>query len=1329
MQILHRDCRNIFWVLSVFLCGIGTVVGQESRDVTSPPIDSVWTQLGIPEPSPDAPHGKQPELPLLFEDDFSADSRDKYEIRGVASSIIWEAGQIVLKQGDVLAREINANDWLETEIDLQFPELKSDGQTSECILRLNLDGATNCQFVWRRERMNGVVRSKVAILDLVEPTENSAEMEPHVVRQIELDSDLSNGRWQVSYRNGLCRVSNLDSSTELYGYIPNGIVRIGKLEFLALSEGTTCSRLKTSRVVPVAGDFTDTNATALAQIDRLERRFSRFFQNGDVGKALSAAEELVIEKGKILGQFHAGFASSLHNLAEMHYLNGDYLRAELGFRQAAAIREQLLGKNHPDYATSLNNLALISYNKEDFTNAESLYRQCMTINRIVHGEDHHSYAANLNNVALFYHSIGDFAQAEPLYVRSAEILKKDLSSQLPAYLQVSNNLAGLYFLMGDFSRAEPLFLESIDVYETELKDYEYYQSAYTTCLNNLALLYFTSGDYARAEPIFVKANEIHKRGLARDIPEFPNNLSEMALLYYSMGDYARAEPLYLEAMETCERALGTENSTYAMIINNMGGMYLANGNASRAEELFLEANTIRERLSMKEHRDYAITLGNLASLSGRKGDYETAERLLIQAKEILEKVRGRKHPDFAHCLSNLGSLYFSKAEYSRAEPLYRESIEIYKDSVAFGHPDVAQSLNSLARLYKSMGNPEQAHALFREGFELTVRHLETTAVIQSESQQLRMAQQAEYQLAHYLSAVAESNAAARDAMNGALMWKGAIFARQRLMRLARTTNDPKIHTLMGELRSVSSRLAQLSTNPPTAGPRKDVWRRQLDDLSGKREQLERELSAASTEFRAIKAETKVDVDHVLSTLPQNAMLVDIHVYQRKTGTANEYGVLNFEPAYCAFVLRKGRPVEFVDLGFKSQVDKWIGQWRENYGVSSGNGADPAQELRQILWEPLAKFTDGVETVVISPDGEISTLPLIALPGKMPGTYLLEEVAIVNFSFPQFLPELMKDAEQESGSQLGLLLVGDVDFDQMDKSPSDGDTNSTSDPEVMAVPTNNQDALTLAVTARLNRSVVYGKELERFERLTGSKLEISRIADDYRRLFDPETIQILADSQATKERFQTLATQCRFLHVATHGLFAPEAIKSAGADEIQQSDLPTDSRSKAPVVGIDPRLLSGLVFAGANQSADSSGRDTSILSALEVGEMNLATVELAVLSACDTGRGKVAGGEGTLGLQRAFQVAGARTTVTSLWRVNDQATQVLMSRFYRNLWERKLSKVESLREAQLWMLRQPDEVEVELRKLRGGEDELDDGTDRTIASAKHWAAWVLSGDWR
>src|SRR5262245_45625183 len=114
---------------------------------------------------------------------------------------------------------------------------------------------------------------------------------------------------------------------------------------------------------------------------------------------------------------------------------------------------------------------------------------------------------------------------------------------------------------------------------------------------------------------------------------------------------------------------------------------------------------------------------------------------------------------------------------------------------------------------------------------------------------------------------------------------------------------------------------------------------------------------------------------------------------------------------------------------------------------------------------------------------------------------------------------------------------------------------------------------------------------------------------------------------------------------------------------------------------------GRGLAGANRPPE-PGQDDGILTAMEVAELDLRHVELAVLSACETGLGEVAGGEGVLGLQRAFQVAGARATVTSLWEVPDHPTQQLMVAVYERHWHRQtaLGKAAALAEAQRVMLK-------------------------------------------
>src|SRR5262249_62237826 len=122
--------------------------------------------------------------------------------------------------------------------------------------------------------------------------------------------------------------------------------------------------------------------------------------------------------------------------------------------------------------------------------------------------------------------------------------------------------------------------------------------------------------------------------------------------------------------------------------------------------------------------------------------------------------------------------------------------------------------------------------------------------------------------------------------------------------------------------------------------------------------------------------------------------------------------------------------------------------------------------------------------------------------------------------------------------------------------------------------------------------------------------------------------------------------------------------------------------------LSPMVMTGLVFAGANHPK-TPGRGIATGEALI--DLDLSGLELAVLSACDTGLGDVAGGEGTFGLQRAFHYAGTRDVVASLWKVPDQSTAALMAVFYRNLWTQNLSPMESLRHAQLEIYRDPRRI--------------------------------------
>lgn len=233
-----------------------------------------------------------------------------------------------------------------------------------------------------------------------------------------------------------------------------------------------------------------------------------------------------------------------------------------------------------------------------------------------------------------------------------------------------------------------------------------------------------------------------------------------------------------------------------------------------------------------------------------------------------------------------------------------------------------------------------------------------------------------------------------------------------------------------------------------------------------------------------------------------------------------------------------------------------------------------------------------------------------------------------------------------------------------------------------------------------------------------------IKEIFTELFEPDSDQIkmLKQADATEQAFRESAPQFYNLHLATHGFFAQAEKKSAltpDANRLEQQRL--YSERDRMIRGFSPGLLSGLVFSGANRKPELN-KDDGILTADEIASLSLDGVNLVVLSACETGLGEVAGGEGLLGVQRAFQVAGASSTVASLWEVGDVATRRLMERFYRNYWQKEMGKLDALREAQLYLLRHPEAV-------RGDSRVSAKSIELKRLSPQFWAAFQLSGDWR
>ena len=1032
---------------------------------------------------------------------------------------------------------------------------------------------------------------------------------------------------------------------------------------------------------------------------------------------------------RVLGEQHPDYATNLNNLADLYRLKGDYAQAEQLYLECLDIEKNVLGDEHIDYAVTLNNLADLYRLTGVYAKAEPLYPQCLSIIKKVYGEEHAYYAVTLSNQAALSQTMGEFARAEPLYLRSRDILKKVAGTQNVRYAAMLNNLAVLYKMMGEYAKSEENYLQCQKILEVvigvehpeylrmqgnlavlyqAMGDYDQAKSLFLECkemqakvvgeehidyartVNNFGALYKQMGDYVRAEPLYLEGRGIYRKAVGEEHPDYATILSNLGALYETMGDPVRALPLYLQCRDIQKRVIGVEHAEYARTLNNLAGLYEGMGDVAQAESLWIQCRDIQKKVHGVEHPDYANTLNNLAGLYENSGKQAQARQLYLECQRIQKKAIGVEHPAYARTLNNLAGLYDDMGEYAKAESLYLQCRDIQKAFHGKEHPDYATTLNNLASLYESMGDYARAEPLAADALTITRNHLRTTSLILSERQQLAMSQIARYQLDSYLSlAIDEGSSFRSKAARQALIWKGATLARQREMRLAAT--DPEIGEQFKQLQLLSRQLASLSRVAPNSGP--DDWKKQIRELTAAKERIEAELSQKSAAFRdALKTITP---ELIQASIPVDAVLVDFLQYTHTKPSEENKGVLEFTPSILAVVARRqGEPV-LIELGPKAGLAEAIDQWRETFGMSS-DGKKAGAAIRKQIWEPLLNQIEDAKTVLVSTDGVLGRLPIAALPGKEPGTYLIEDHRIALIPVPQLLPVLV-NAEGTKELTRELLLLGDVDYD--------ADENQAPEKKrKKRRPGNRADRVE-----------------QEFERLDGAAGEIAAIQVLYEDLFeaDEDDVRSLKRANATEAAFKADAAKFRFLHLATHGFFASAKIQSAlGSEEMLRSNQGRLASTDNDVRGMNPDLLSGLALAGANLGPV-PGKDDGILTAQEIAFLPLDGVETAVLSACETGLGEVAGGEGLIGIQRAFQVAGVRTTVASLWKVDDQATRVLMERFYRNLWEKEMGHLDALREAQLYILNNPDSV----RSLG-----VETNQTSKRASPKLWAAFQISGYW-
>lgn len=1137
-----------------------------------------------------------------------------------------------------------------------------------------------------------------------------------------------------------------------------------------------------------------TSDARIKQRDQLAETLPQLLAEGDSAKTLEILQQILQLETDAFGKTNLELTGTLQMISQEHLKLQQIEQARAAAQQMLDIHTAANGQDHPDTVMArwrvdfLDKLAAAPKNIQeqiasDTAKADQLFQSGRILesaqallNRAkleqeLAGRDHPHLIETWQYLAVCFDTAKNYRLMEKAATRAVSIARKSLGDEHPTMA-----FAAYRYAVSLIRQGAPHAIDAMEPLEHARKVFVKQGRVDLT-----ANLDDWRGQALALQERNREAIEAYQSALDgfRKIPgnhdmEIATTLNNLGFVYKSIGDLPNAAEQYQGAIAQTRKAVGEKHPSYATALSNLGGVYLALRNGEEAERLCQQSLDILVGLYGADDPRCAANYGNLALVCFELGDYPKAETLFLKSQQLLKASVKADDPRLAFASNGLSQIYVKQGKLPDALQMATEAMEIRRQSVGEKHPDFAASLSQLASVNASLRELQKSELLYRQALQIDTDargadHPMTLITADNLAGALRKNGKS-----------AEAFDLHVDVVQRTLDWMTRVSPLQTELQQLEYTR--KLRLRIDPLISLTID-ASLDPNPTIAAVME--WKGiNLLRWRSKREPVVSEGTASRTKF---------DLQTLQSSIPPGVVLVDFLTYLH-SAPSEESELMCFSHRLIATILRNDGPPVLLNLGGLREINDAIDTWRAGLTVTDSQPADAAGLLlRRRLWEPIIPHLKAGDTILISADGELGKLPFNALPGSGPGTYLLEEHRIAMLAVPRLLPELSEKSEQEP--QGGLLLVGGVDYDagvSSEAIPGNPGTESElaelsllrSDaggsfqplletlPEVKAIqeqyslafPDADSDSVRLLSNAEATESALrelagnykvlhiatHGRFTNPVKLLpqvgTGISIQpadqgalITAVAPDCDTPADqrPRINDLLLAIAEGDEEFVSLeGFPVEEIRARLKGSpLSPVRLKvlPPGSDTPVIHNLFRQPRLKeGPVINSD--LLSCLALAGANGNSKALPVD-GLFTTADAAALQLKGTDLVVLSACETGLGTAASGEGLLGLQRAFQVAGARTTISTLWNVDDAATRQLMVRFYQNLWgEQKKSRLDALRDAQLFLLNHPESITLSSGDRQGGRrppivvtTKSGNGPART--SPYYWAAPVLSGDWR
>jgi CHAT domain-containing protein len=816
-----------------------------------------------------------------------------------------------------------------------------------------------------------------------------------------------------------------------------------------------------------------------------------------------------------------------------------------------------------------------------------------------------------------------------------------------------NKLDGAEKLYGfrKYKLAEEAFLNSKQSYEANsLTD----NINYSRVFAGIGLLYATMGRYQTAQEYTSEALSMREKVWGTNSRAYISSLNNNAVLLQETAQYNEAEKYFEQALQILKGLNEDKSQEYAIVLNNEAILFSKIGRQEGAIEKLNTSIALMNGLKKKEFSNQIGFQSNLALLYQQTGKFAEAESIYLR----LEKELGSKNPYYAGVINNLALLYIQMGKLDKVEGYLKQSASVYKEKFGATNPNYAKVQNDLGNFYRTQGRMADAEKVLTEA--LTIR----SSVLGSLHPDYVKSEEDMGILYWKKGDLAKANTFLLSAMG-----KSMDFITQYFPPMSEAEKTKYWDLLQPRFqRFYNYCLDAYATNPSIA---KDMYNYQM-----------------ATKALLLSSTNKVKA-RILSSGKAD-LIKDYTAWLDKKETLARYYSLSNEDL-------KNQKIDLAALEQEANaMERSLSQQSEEFLQGYETEKPDYQKIAKLLGDKEAvvelvriqlfdnSFTTGSKYAALILVKNSSEPKLIVLDNgeQLETRYVkfyrnsIQQKTADTYSYDQFWARIVPAL----AGKTTVYFSPDGVYNQINLNTlKKADGSFVINQFDLVIVGNSKDLIGYknkkAGTAKKNAFLLgfpdYGGSA--VAALPGTKVEIEGVS----RTLKTSGYQVAQylQLQATEKQLKSIKGPS-LVHIATHGYFMKDVDSGVSVASENAKN--------------NPLLRSGILLAGASKTLSGDqlpnleSNDNGVLTAYEAMNLNLEGTDLIVLSACETGLGDVKSGEGVYGLQRAFLVAGADAMVMSLWKVDDAATQQLMTNFYTN-WTKGGSKLKAFKQAQLQLM--------------------------------------------